>query len=219
MRRCRWGSLGSRGIEFFFWTVGYAQPGLFKALMNAWFRPAGRLAFSSLCRVLNLVARAAPAAGQPGTAALLDKVARMARGGGFRDFGHSLVGRTTGRLPCLVQPQRCRPRPNFYEPALRTSDWLLPDPERVIHEDCSSVSRLASLFGSSGEPIMSSIRLTVLATGLESAWAVRLIRLGRRWRFIQTLNPTCTQRYLPPAAVSPRSARCPYRCHHHRSPE
>jgi hypothetical protein len=77
----------------FFGTVGYAQPGLFKALINAWFRPAGRLAFSSLCRVLYLVARAASAARQPGKAALVDKIAQMARGGGFRDLGHSLAGR------------------------------------------------------------------------------------------------------------------------------
>ena len=30
------------------------------------------------------------------------------------------------------------------------------------------------------------------------------------------LNPTCTQTYSPPAAVSPRSAHCPYHYHHHR---
>ncbi|GCA55079.1 hypothetical protein PSCT_01260 [Pseudomonas sp. SCT] len=30
------------------------------------------------------------------------------------------------------------------------------------------------------------------------------------------LNPRCTQTYSPPAAVSPRSAHCPYHYHHHR---
>jgi hypothetical protein len=46
-----------------------------------------------VCRLLYLVARAALASGQSGKAALLDKIAQMARGGGFRDFGHSLAGR------------------------------------------------------------------------------------------------------------------------------
>src|SRR5690606_16130567 len=58
---------------------------------------------------------------------------------------------------------------------------LLPDPEGFTHDGCSSVSRLASLFGSCGEPIMPAIRLTVdsiqplaslkgiLASGVRSA--------------------------------------------------
>ncbi|MNP67509.1 hypothetical protein D3C76_1633510 [compost metagenome] len=41
--------------------------------------------------MLYLVARAASAARQPGKTAFLNKVAQMARGGGFRDFGHGLV--------------------------------------------------------------------------------------------------------------------------------
>lgn len=43
------------------------------------------------CLVLYLVARTAPAAGQTGKTALFNKVAQVARGGGFRDLGHGLV--------------------------------------------------------------------------------------------------------------------------------
>lgn len=49
----------------------------------------------SVCQVLYSVTRAAPAAGQPGETAPLDKIAQMTRGGGFRDFGYGLVLRGT----------------------------------------------------------------------------------------------------------------------------
>lgn len=51
--------------------------------------------------MLYLVTRAAPAAGQPDKTALLDKIAQMTRGGGFRNLGYGLVLR---RADAVLEP-------------------------------------------------------------------------------------------------------------------